>query len=53
MVEHTLTLTTGDVNYLIEVLNGRPYAEVAALIPKIVQQVREQQQKLPTEPDAE
>ncbi len=42
-----ITLTAAEVSYLIEVLNGRPYAEVAALIPKIVQQVQEQQAKAP------
>ena len=43
-MEYSLTLTVNEVSYLLGVLNQRPYAEVEALIPKIIQQTKTQQE---------
>ena len=43
-MEYSLTLTVNELNYLLGVLNQRPYAEVEALIPKIIQQTKTQQE---------
>ncbi|KKK86240.1 hypothetical protein LCGC14_1226050 [marine sediment metagenome] len=43
-MEYSLTLTAVEVNYILTVLNQRPYAEVEALIPKIIQQTKTQRE---------
>ena len=43
-MEYLLRLAANEVSYLLTVLNQRPYAEVEALIPKIIQQTKTQQE---------
>ena len=53
-MEYSLTLTANEVSYLLEVLNQRPFKEVAGLIPKIIEQTQVQQPpKQEATPEAE